>query len=123
MLGAEPALVFSFEQVKGPDSMTIFAGREVLRRKLEGEVWVRESDNLPLRIILTGERKAGKHAISWQGTVDYTMSRFGILLPASVVYREHSQGVTLTENHFHYGDFRQFGAQSDLKFDLEPEPR
>jgi hypothetical protein len=123
MLGAESALVFSFEQVKGPDSMTIFAGREVLRRKLEGEVWVRESDYLPVRIVLTGEREAGKHVISWHGAVDYGMSRFGVLLPVSVVYREHSEGVTLTENRFEYSDFRQFGAESDLRFEVEPEHR
>jgi hypothetical protein len=123
MLGAESALVISFEQVKGPDSMTIFTGRDVIRQKLEGAVWVRESDYLPTRIVLKGEREAGKHTLLWQGTVDYTMSRFGVLLPVSVVYREHSQGVLLTENRFEYSEFRQFGAQSDLKFNIEPESR
>jgi hypothetical protein len=123
LLGAEPALVYSFEQVEGPDSMTIFAGKEVLRRKLQGEVWVREPDYLPLRIVLTGEREVGKHTVSWQGTVDYSMSRFGVLLPVSVVYREESEATLLTENRFEYSDFRQFGAQSDLKFEIETEPR
>ena len=121
MLGAETALVFSFEQVEGPDSMTIFAGREVIRQKLQGSVWVREMDYLPLRIVLTGSREAGKHTITWQGSVDYAMSRFGVLLPASVVYREQVEGILITENRFHYSDFRQFGAQSDLKFEIEPE--
>jgi hypothetical protein len=123
MLGAESALVFVFEQIKGPDSMTIFAGRDVIRHRLQGTVWLREPDYLPMRIVLAGEREAGKHTISWQGAVDYTMSRFGVLLPVSVVYREHSENVLLTENRFEYSDFRQFGAQSDLKFDTEPEPR
>jgi hypothetical protein len=103
--------------------MTIFAGRDVIRHRLQGTVWLREPDYLPMRIVLAGEREAGKHTISWQGAVDYTMSRFGVLLPVSVVYREHSENVLLTENRFEYSDFRQFGAQSDLKFDTEPEPR
>ena len=121
MLGPEAALVFSFVQVEGPDSMTIFAGKEVIRRKLQGSVWVRESDYLPLRIDLVGSREAGEQTIEWYGLVDYDMSRFGVLLPASVVYREYSEGILLTENRFEYSGFRQFGAQSDIKFEVESE--
>lgn len=122
LLGAEKVLVLSFRQVAGPDQMTVFRGRQAIRPRLEGDVWIRESDALPLKIVLRNERTEGERTIVSEGSVEYAQSRFAVLLPAAVTYREHMNGTLITESRYTYSEFRRFGAESDIKFEVEPSP-
>src|SRR5262249_18785822 len=49
-LGADEAIVLSYAQRQGEQSMLVFEGRKTIRAKLDGKLWVRKSDGLPLRI-------------------------------------------------------------------------
>jgi hypothetical protein len=115
-IGPDSALVLSFTQKTGPESLTTFAGRAALHSGLEGFIWVRTPDYLPLRIRLVSSRKDGPYTINTEATVDYAMSPHGCILPASVLHREVIAGDLLTENRFQYAPFRKFGAESELKF-------
>jgi hypothetical protein len=117
-IGADTATVLSFKQKSGQESLTIFAGNAALRSQLQGFVWVRNPDYLPLRIRLLSSRKDGPLVINTEGTVDYAMSAHGCVLPASVVHRDTIGGKLITENIFRYTPFRKFGAESELKFDV-----
>jgi hypothetical protein len=117
-IGADTATVLSFKQKSGQESLTIFAGNAALRSQLQGFVWVRNPDYLPLRIRLLSSRKDGPYAINTEGTVDYAMSAHGCILPASVVHRDTVAGKLITENIYRYAPFRRFGAESELKFDV-----
>jgi hypothetical protein len=117
-IGADTATVLSFKQKSGQESLTIFAGNAALRSQLQGAVWVRNPDYLPLRIKLLSSRKDGPYVINTEGTVDYAMSAHGCILPASVVHRDTIAGKLITENIFQYAPFRKFGAESELKFDV-----
>jgi hypothetical protein len=117
-IGADTATVLSFKQKSGQESLTIFAGNAALRSQLQGAIWVRNPDYLPLRVKLLSSRKDGPYVINTEGTVDYAMSAHGCILPASVVHRDTIAGKLITENIFQYAPFRKFGAESELKFDV-----
>ena len=116
-IGAETLTVIGFKQKSGQEALTIFAGNSALRTELQGAIWVRNPDYLPLRIKLLSARKEGGYVVNTEATVDYAMSAYGCILPASVVHRDTVAGKLLTENIFQYAPFRKFGAESELKFD------
>ena len=119
-LNSVDASVYSFRQVGGAGSVTIFAGRLATRETLQGEVWVRESDCLPLRISIVTQRELDGHFFRDEATVDYSMSPHAVLLPASVVHREYIDGRLENESLFRYAAFRRFSAEADIKFTSEP---
>ena len=58
LLGTVPTQVFHYQQLDGPHALTVFRGdagaaRPAQRLSVEGEIWVREADGLPLRITMT----------------------------------------------------------------------
>jgi hypothetical protein len=116
-IGADTAIVIAFHQNEGKEALTVFAHNAALRNTLQGFLWVRLPDYLPLRIRLLTSRKEGPFIMNTEGTVDYAMSTHGCLLPASVVHRDVIGDKLITENIFQYTPFRKFGAESELKFD------
>ena len=115
-IGEDEALAFSFRQNEGQEGVTIFEGRKVIRRPLVGQLWVRESDFLPLRIELAVMRDQGDNVAVDEATIDYAMSKHGVLLPTSVVHRERVAGQVVVENAFEYSSFRMFTAETEIKF-------
>ena len=116
-IGADSATVLAFRQKGGPESLTVFAHNTALRSTLQGFIWLRMPDHLPLRIRLLSSRKEGPFVVNTEGTVDYAMSSHGCLLPAAVVHRDTAGDKLMTENVFEYTPFKKFGAESELKFD------
>jgi hypothetical protein len=122
-VGAETAAVLSFKQKAGKESLTVFTTRSAVRSGLQGYIWVRLPDYLPLRIRLLSARKDGAFVITTDATVDYGMSPHGCILPTRVEHREYIPsepgkpgGALLAENIFQYAPFRKFSAESELKF-------
>jgi hypothetical protein len=115
-IGAESTVRLSFRQIGGDERLTVFSGHQAQRTRLDGVIWLREPDYLPLRVRLNSERRDGEFVIKTEATVEYAMSQHGCVLPASVVHRETAAGKLLTENVFQYTPFRKFGAESELKF-------
>ncbi len=119
-IGADPALVYQFTQQEGAASFTVFHGKKVIHQPLSGEVWIRQSDGLPLKIRLTSRIETqGKPDTVDIGEVEYARSRQGDLLPVSVMHRRTSGELLVAENHFTYSNFRRFSADSEIKFTPE----
>ncbi len=112
----ETALVLAYEQKEGPEGLTIFEGRRAVRARLEGELWVRASDYLPMRITVRTTQPQGDYAAVHEGRVDYVASRFGVLLPAEVAYRRLVEGDLLVENTATYDDYHMFAAETVIQF-------
>ncbi|MDX1983004.1 MAG: hypothetical protein SFV51_22225 [Bryobacteraceae bacterium] len=130
-IGPERAIVFSYAQKVGEQAMTVFEGRRAVRHQLRGEVWLRESDGLPLRVTIGAEREAVKsdddkdQVLKYAAVIDYQNSPHGLVLPVAVKYNETLDALLLIENRFSYSDFKMFGASSEIKFtveDLPPSP-
>lgn len=115
-LGAEAAFILRFRQIAGYGALAVYQERELVRQPLEGELWVRESDGLPLKIQLSGRRQQGGQQLTDMATVDYAQSPHGVLVPVSVVRRLYAGDLLLEEDVFRYSDFRMFVADTEVKF-------
>lgn len=114
LLGTVPTQVFHYRQLDGQQALTVFRGdaaAKTQRLSVEGEIWVREADGLPLRITLAATDSSPEKTLREEATVDYAMSEFGALLPVETTHRELRSGVAVAENKFIYTDFHRYGAQ------------
>jgi len=121
-VGPDPALVLNWQQTSAEAGELEFHGRQVARRALQGNLLVRKSDGLPLRIRAWAEHTDGQHKIRDDATVDYVLSSHGFVAPASVVHRHFVDGRLMTENLYRYEPFKLFEAASEIKFTETPEP-
>ncbi|MBZ5583352.1 MAG: hypothetical protein LAQ30_14310 [Acidobacteriia bacterium] len=116
-IGADDALVFTWRQTSPQGGELLFAGREVARRPLEGALYVRKSDGLPLRVrVWAVNPLTAGHTIRDEATIDYVMSAHGFLTPASVRHQHIVDGALRTENLYRYETFRLFGADTRINF-------
>lgn len=120
-IGSETMTLVSFRQITGPEALTIFQGRRAVRRNLQGQVWFRRYDRLPVRITLVSEWLNEDEPMRDEATVDYASSPHGVLLPVSVTHRELVSRLLVTENVFRYSAFRTFGVETEIKFEEEPQ--
>ena len=116
-IGADTATVLHYEQRQGSVTFLVFEGRKTVRAKLDGDLWVRQSDALPLRISIRSEWVENRHRRRHDAIVEYTPTPFGIIAPASVKHTEHFDDHLITENVFRYSPFRKFGADAEIKFE------
>ncbi len=120
LLGGTQALVFAYRQVGGPKELTLFQANQndqATALLVEGEVWVRADNYLPLRITVHASQGQGAGEVKEEAAVDYAMSAFGALLPASTEHRELRAGRLVATNTFLYSGFHKFGASSDIRFE------
>jgi len=111
--------VFHYQQLDGPQALTVFRGNSAAgaataqRLSVQGEIWVREADGLPVRITMTAANRGtdADKTLREEATVDYAMSEFGTLLPVETTQRELRAGEEVAENKFSYRDFHRFEAR------------
>ncbi|MBZ5727790.1 MAG: hypothetical protein LAP87_22700 [Acidobacteriia bacterium] len=120
-VGTDDALLFAWKQTSAAGGVLEFNGGETVRRALQGVLWVRKSDGLPLRVETWVEHMQSKRTVRDEATVDYTLSYHGFLTPASVVHRHLVGGQLLTENLYRYEPFKLFSADTEIKFTDLPE--
>jgi len=121
-LGAERVLRVPYRQKVSGDSLHLYRGREFQRLPLTGEIWVRESDHLPLRITFRTEVAEGEHAAVYLAEVDYRESRYAVMLPAGALVRKETAGETVMENRYEYSGFRKFTVDAEIRFSFEDVP-
>jgi len=114
--------VLPWQQLSAAGGELEFHGRRAVRQSLEGRLWMRKSDGLPLRVEAWGEFADGKHTVRDQASVDYVISPHGFLTPVSVAHRNLVDGRVMTENLYRYEPFKMFSANADIKFTEEPDP-
>jgi hypothetical protein len=114
LLGTVPTVVFLYRQLDGPQALTLFRENSAAapqRLRVEGEIWVREDDGLPVRITMTATDDTKGRSLREEATVDYAMSEFGALLPVETTQRELHSGEEVAVNKFTYSDFHRFVAK------------
>ena len=119
-IGADPVRAISYRQTSGGEHMLVVAGHKAMRLPLEGRIYVRVPDGLPLRITMDASRKDGKHEFRDEATVDYTQSAQGFLAPVSVTHESYENGRLVSQENFRYAPFRRFGADAAIRFSGEP---
>ena len=121
-IGPDRALPVRYRQKDSGDSLHVFRGRELKRAPLTGEIWVRDSDFVPLRVTLRAEVNEDEQPVIYLAEVDYRDSRYGVLLPAGVLVRKQSASETVMENQYQYSEFRKFTVEAEIKFSPEEPP-
>lgn len=111
LIGADRALVIRFRQSGGQEALRIEEPGSQDKRPLMGQLWVRESDDQPLRITLTASRKLEKREVRDEARVDYAPNAAGTALPASVVYRRYVDNELTVENISQYSDWQPVKAK------------
>ena len=117
LLGTVATQVFHYQQLDGPQALTVFRGNAgagvatTQRLSVQGEIWIREEDGLPLRITMTATDGSDDKTLREEATVDYAMSQFGTLLPVETIQRELRAGEEVAENKFSYRNFHRFESQ------------
>ena len=114
MIGADSALVIFFAQQSGAASLHLNEAGKRSQSRLQGQIWVRASDNLPLRIELQAEREQKKARIRDEVRVDYER-RQSVLLPASVSHRRYLDNGLRAENIYEYTDWLPLAAAANPK--------
>lgn len=112
--------VLTYRQTGG-QAMTVFEGRRMVRRAVDGELTFRAEDCLPLSVKLRTTRMRDGREIRDEAVVEYAMSRHGALLPSRVVHRQLEDEVLALENAFEYEEFRRFAADAEIKFEQSPD--
>lgn len=120
-LGATRALVFHYSQIDGAELLTIFETKDKdhgkpHRLRVQGELWVRADNYLPLRITVAVGEGQGASTVREEASVDYTPTQFGVLVPAAVDHKELAGGQLMIQNSFIYKNFHKFGADSEIQF-------
>lgn len=121
-IGADAMLVFNWKQSNSDAGELEFRGRQATRQALQGRLWVRAADGLPLRVQTWAEYDQAKHHIRDEASVDYAVSTHGFLTPASVLHHHIVDHQMMTENLYRYEPFKLFGADSEVKFTELPDP-
>lgn len=122
LIGPDRVQVFAYEQISGTGGVLDFQHRKAVRYPLKGQLAVRASDGLPLRITAGIHRVEDGHEYDDQGTVDYVQTTHGFVGPVAVVHRGFVDKQMVIENHFTYGPFHRFGADAEIKFTEVPDP-
>lgn len=102
-----PAWVYRFQQLDGGQAFTIYTGKEPIRQRLRGELWVRASDSAPSRVTLFSEHEANGLPVRDVTMVDYQSSRWGLLLPARIDHKQYVDGKLFVTDEFSYANFKQ----------------
>lgn len=106
-VGADRVMVFSYAQVEG-GGMTVYRGKDTLRPKLNGEIWV-DGDYRPLKITLNSVSQTGDgKSIRQEIEVRYSPSVGGCVLPTAARHREIRDGSLQVENVYQYAPFRSW---------------
>jgi hypothetical protein len=116
LMGTVATQVFHYQQLDGPQALTVYHGTTAAgtatpqRLSVQGEIWVREADGLPVRITMTATDNSNDKdkPLREEATIDYAMSKFGTLLPVETTQRELRGGEEVAENQFSYRDFHRF---------------
>ena len=120
-IGTDQVIAYEWRQTTG--GALEFRGRTVNRRAMRGRIWVRQSDGLPLRISAIIEHDEPKHRLRDDATIDYVLSSFGCVTPASVAHRHFVDGEILTENLYTYTPFRVFTTDTQIQYSEQAEPK
>jgi hypothetical protein len=118
-IGADQVKIVSYTQVSGPGHMLVFEGHRAIHQPIQGRIYARVPDGLPLRITIVESRTSGKTIFRDEAVVDYTPNAHGFVAPAAVTHKGFAGDQLMVEDEFRYSTFRKFGADAAIKFDVQ----
>lgn len=107
LLKGVPLIALEYKQISGPAGLTVFHERTMDVRPAEGEILLRTSDLLPLRITMFTEKTvSGTLTVRDSAVVDYTPTDVG-LAPAHIHHMQFLGPDLLVENDLQYSGYQR----------------
>lgn len=107
LFGKEPVAVVAYDQIAGDSGLTVFHERTGSVRSARGEIWLRRSDLLPLRITMfTDATLPGELTVRDQAVIDYTPTPFG-LAPLHIRHMQFLNSDLVVENDLRYSGYQR----------------
>lgn len=113
-VGTEEATKLNWSQTTG--GAVEYRGRKTAHRLLQGSIWIRKSDGIPLRISASFEHEEPRHTIRDEASVEYVLSPLGFPVPVTVVHRHYVDDQPLTENLYTYEPFHLFTTDTNIRY-------
>jgi hypothetical protein len=107
VVGVDRALVLKYKQTGGAGGVMVFRGNGAEKQALEGELLIRETDGMPLKVTMSSTLNSKDGETKDSLEVNYVDSGMGCVVPSSVQHRELFKSEVLSENSFQYGPFRK----------------
>jgi hypothetical protein len=111
VVGVDRGLVLKYKQMGGAGGVMVFRGNSAEKEALQGELVVRETDGMPLRVTMNSTMKSKGGETRDTLEVNYVETGFGCVAPVSVKHQEYFKGELVSENSFLYGPFRRIGDE------------
>lgn len=111
LVGADGVLLVDFRQRGGGEALRVAEPGKEAREPLTGQVLVRESDFMPLRITLENSRRERSKKIRDEARVDYLPRADGTMLPISVVYRRFVNDDLFVEAIYQYTEWQAVNSK------------
>ncbi len=111
MVGADRAMIVDFTQRAGGEALRVAEPGRDVREPLRGQIWIRESDFLPLRITLATSHQEKSQTLRDDARVDYEPKANGLVLPVSVVYRRFVNGEVAAEDVYRYAEWERWNRK------------
>jgi hypothetical protein len=105
--GHGPVWVYKYQQIDGGHGLTIYGGKEPIHQRLHGEVWVRPSDGMPVRVTINSNHEVNHIQIRDFTAVDYEMSEWNVLLPSRIDHKQYVDAQLFVIDQFTYTKFKQ----------------
>ena len=99
--------VYKYQQLDGGQAFTIYGGKEPIRQRLHGELWIRPSDLTPFRITIDSTHAMNEAEVRDLTAVDYEISQWGLLLPLRIDHRQFVNKELFVVDQFTYANFKQ----------------
>jgi hypothetical protein len=100
--------MYRYQQLDGKEAFTVYGeGKQPIRQKLKGRIWVSPLDRMPVRVSIEADRVLERVPVRDVSTVDYKMSAFRFLLPSRIVHQQFVGGKLQVTDEFIYSDFRE----------------
>ena len=111
-IGNTAVVVFEYHQIDGPNALTVVdaGGANAQQVRMQGEVWVRADNYLPLRVTMVSTESQKERTVRHEATVNYAPSEFGTLLPVNLHHHETWDEIVVAENEVRYEGFKKFAV-------------
>jgi len=131
--GADEVYVIRWHQkADSPDAASVYSERKLDRVLMDGYLFVRANDGVPLKIVLGLRNPEHDSLVTHAAEIAYAPTRYGVLLPTTVHYRKVAQRLIpgakkkdpptpgqpllMVDNLARYSDWQMFAADAEIKF-------
>jgi hypothetical protein len=116
ILDSQAVSILVFRQKSKDDGARVFHDKELEVVPIEGEIWMRDSDSRPLRIVTRIVTEEYGLPVLHAAETEYRVTASGALAPVLVRYTRTQEKTVNVENYAAYTAHKIFTVDTEIKF-------